>query len=48
MKCNLGNKEIANILHISPDSVKKARNRLRKKLKLEESENLSKYIFHLN
>lgn len=44
LKCNLGNKEIANVLSISPDSVKKSRTRLRKKLQLEVDENLTKYI----
>ncbi len=48
IKCNLGNKEIANVLHISPDSVKKSRNRMRKKLKLEADDNLTKYISLLN
>ena len=37
-------KEIASILHIAPDSVKKARARLRKKLALEEKDNLFSYI----
>jgi len=44
IKCDLGYKEIANVLHISPDSVKRSRNRLRKKLNLEEDENLTKFI----
>ncbi len=37
-------KEIASILHIAPDSVKKARARLRKKLALEEKDNLFSYL----
>jgi tetratricopeptide (TPR) repeat protein len=48
IKCNLGNKEIANILNITPDSVKKSRNRLRKRLQLEVDESLTKYIQFLN
>ncbi len=48
LKCNLGNKEIANILHISPDSVKKSRNRIRKKFELDPDENLTKFILEIN
>lgn len=48
VKCNLSNKEIANILNISPDSVKKSRNRLRKRLQLEADDSLTKYIQFLN
>ncbi|MES2593051.1 MAG: tetratricopeptide repeat protein [Bacteroidota bacterium] len=48
IKCNLGNKEIANILSITPDSVKKSRNRLRKRLQLEVDDSLTKYIQFLN
>ncbi len=48
LKCNLGNKEIANILHISPDSVKKSRTRIRKKFELDASENLTKFILEIN
>lgn len=48
LKCNLGNKEIANILHISPDSVKKSRTRIRKKLELDSTENLTKFILEIN
>ncbi len=48
IKCNLGNKEIANILNITSDSVKKSRNRLRKRLQLEADDSLTKYIQFLN
>lgn len=48
LRCNLGNKEIANILSISPDSVKKARNRIRKKFNLDANENLTKFILDIN
>jgi tetratricopeptide (TPR) repeat protein len=48
IKCNLGNKEIANVLNITPDSVKKSRNRLRKRLQLEADDSLTKYIQFLN
>lgn len=34
LKSNLSTKEIATLLNITPDSVKKAKHRLRKKLKL--------------
>lgn len=47
-KCNLGNKEIANILHISSDSVKKAVNRLRKKLAVPDDVRLKQFIEQLN
>ncbi len=48
LRCNLGNKEIANILNITPDSVKKARNRIRKKFELDANENLTKFILDIN
>ncbi len=41
LKLNLNSKEIAGILNISPDSVKKSRYRLRKKMELPEEENIS-------
>ncbi len=44
LKLNLSSSEIANILGISPESVKKGRYRLRKKLALHESENLQAFI----
>ncbi len=40
MKMNLSSKEIATILNISPDGVKKARQRLRKKMRLAPEESL--------
>jgi len=48
IKCNLGNKEIANILNITSDSVKKSKTRLRKKLNLDADDNLIKHILDLN
>ncbi|MGB3947081.1 MAG: tetratricopeptide repeat protein [Bacteroidia bacterium] len=47
IKCNLSNKEIANILNITPDSAKRARNRLKKKLNLNADESLTHYITSL-
>lgn len=44
IKIGYSQKEIANILHIAPDSVKKARSRVRKKMDLDESEALSAYL----
>lgn len=44
MKLNLRTKEIAAILGISNDSVKKNRNRLRKRLHLSAEQDLSEYI----
>jgi tetratricopeptide (TPR) repeat protein len=44
LKLNLDTKEIATIMNISPQSVKVARSRLRKKLNLDISSNLSSVI----
>ena len=44
IKLNLSIKEMASILNISPDSVKTARHRLRKKLQLNTEENLTNFI----
>lgn len=44
IKLNLSIKEMASILNISPDSVKTARYRLRKKLQLAADENLTSFI----
>ncbi len=47
LKMNLSSKEIADVLGISSDGVKKARYRLRKKMNIEESE-LQSYILSFN
>lgn len=44
LKLKLDTKEIASIMNISPQSVKVARSRLRKKLELEMTSNLSAFI----
>jgi DNA-binding CsgD family transcriptional regulator len=44
IKLNLSIKEMASILNISPDSVKTARYRLRKKLQLNTEDNLTSFI----
>lgn len=44
IKINLSTKEIANALNITPDSLRTAKYRLRKKLKLETDENLSDFL----
>lgn len=44
IRLNLNLKEAATLLNISPDSVKTARHRLRKKLNLPEDSNLSDYL----
>jgi len=44
IRLNLNLKEAATLLNISPDSVKTARHRLRKKLNLPEDNNLSDYL----
>jgi len=47
LKLNLPSKDIAAMLGISPDSLRIARYRLRKKLNLEGKEKLSKYVIQL-
>ena len=47
LKMNLNSKEIANILNISSEGVKKARYRLRKKLDLESSDSLEDLVIQL-
>ena len=47
IKMNLSSKEMAAILNISPDSVKTARYRLRKKLRLNTEDNLTDFILTL-
>lgn len=47
IKLNLSVKEMAGILNISPDSVKTARYRLRRKLGLATEDNLTDFILHL-
>ena len=44
LRLNLTSKEIASMLFITPDSVKTARNRLRKKLNLPPDENLNRFL----
>lgn len=48
IKLNLSTKEMAAILNISPDSVKTARYRLRKKLQLQTEDNLTEFILNLD
>ena len=47
MKMNLNTKEMASILNITPESVKKARYRMRKKLELEPEANVSEYLMSI-
>jgi DNA-binding CsgD family transcriptional regulator/cbb3-type cytochrome oxidase subunit 3 len=44
MKLELSTKEIANILGVSPDSIKKGRYRLKKKLNVNEAETLQDFV----
>lgn len=44
MKMNLASKDIADILNISPDGIKKARYRLRKKLKINSDEDIQGFL----
>ena len=48
IKLNLNIKEAAAVLNISPDSVKKARYRLRKKVGLNNRENLTDFLAQLD
>ncbi|WP_299125849.1 tetratricopeptide repeat protein [uncultured Winogradskyella sp.] len=47
LKMNLSNKELASILNISPDGIKKARYRLRKKLNLSTEDSLEDTIINI-
>jgi len=47
LKLNMNLKEAASIMGISPESVKTARYRLRKKLNLSREDNLIDFIIHL-
>ncbi|WP_166965634.1 tetratricopeptide repeat protein [Yeosuana marina] len=47
LKMNLSSKEIANILNISPDGIKKARYRLRKKLNINTDNSLQDFVLSL-
>gem|GEM_PF-4950150 len=44
IRVGMSTKEIASVLGISPDSVKKARNRLRKKLDLDATQDLNNFL----
>jgi len=44
MKMNMSSKEIATVLNITPDSLKKSRYRLRRKMGLADEQNLSDYL----
>ena len=48
IKLNLSIKEMSAILNISPNSVKTARYRLRKKLRLNTEDNLTEFILSLS
>ena len=47
LKMNLSSKEIASILNISPEGIKKARYRLRKKLNIQTEDSLKDLVFSL-
>ncbi len=47
LKMNLSSKEIASLVNISPEGVKKARYRLRKKLNITSEENIQEYILQM-
>ena len=47
LKMNLSSKEIANVLNVSPEGIKKSRYRLRKKLELDTEDSLEETIMQL-
>ena len=47
LKMNLNSKQIADVMGISPDSVKTARHRLRNKFGLDRDQNLTQFLNHL-
>lgn len=44
LKANLSTKEIATLLNITPDSVKKAKHRLRKKMRMHPSDGFECFL----
>lgn len=46
MRMNLASKDIANLLNVTPDSVKKARYRMRKKMEKDSTVNLTEYFMN--
>ncbi|WP_157811716.1 helix-turn-helix transcriptional regulator [Tenacibaculum sp. SZ-18] len=46
LRLNLTSKEIAEILNVTPDSVRVARYRLRKKLPISPKEDLVNFMLH--
>lgn len=44
IRLGMGNKDIASVLNQNPDSIKVSRSRLRKKLNLDQSQNLESYL----
>lgn len=44
IRMGMSSKNIASVLYISPDSIKVARSRLRKKMKLDQSQNLESFL----
>lgn len=44
IRLGMGNKDIASVLNQNPDSIKVARSRLRKKLNIDQSQNLETYL----
>lgn len=48
LKLNMSTKEIAIIMNQSPDSVKKTKQRLKKKLNLSNDESLTQYLLEIN
>ena len=48
MRMNLETKDIANLLNITPDGVKKARYRMRKTMEQDSTVNLTEYFMQLD
>ncbi|MDN5217256.1 tetratricopeptide repeat protein [Fulvivirgaceae bacterium BMA12] len=48
LKIGMDNKNIAQVTYVAPDSVKKSITRLRKKLKLNQQQNIRHFVMHLD
>lgn len=47
LRMNLDHKEIADILHVAPESVRKAKTRMRKKMGLRSDKNINDYLMRI-
>ncbi len=47
LRMNLGNREIAGFLHVEPESVRKAKTRMRKKMGLKSNRDIQSYLLNM-